>query len=76
MWKFLNLDIQKPSDLVQLSPVCFLAKLLCPLTSLGKNTGVSFYSLLQGIFLTQRLNQGLFNSDRFLIVSTTREYKL
>ena len=25
----------------------------------GKNTGVGCYSLLQGIFLTQRLNSGL-----------------
>ena len=36
-----------------------LARLLCPWNSPGKNTGVSSYSLLQGIFLTQGLNPGL-----------------
>ena len=35
------------------------ARLLCPRNSLGKNTGVSSHSLLQGIILTQRLNLGL-----------------
>ena len=30
-----------------------------PWNSLGQNTGVSSLSLLQGIFLTQELNQGL-----------------
>ena len=29
---------------------------VCPWNSLGKNTGVSCHFLLQGIFLTQRLN--------------------
>ena len=32
------------------------ARLLCPWNSLGKNTGVGYHALLQGIFLTQRLN--------------------
>ena len=31
---------------------------LCPWDSPGKNTGVSYHSLLQGIFLTQGLNLG------------------
>ena len=31
-------------------------RLLCPRNSLGKNTRVGSYSLLQGIFLTQGLN--------------------
>ena len=66
MCKLLNLDVQKPSTLVQLPPVCFLAKLLCPLTSLSKNTGVSFYSLLQGIFPTQGLNPGLLHHRQIL----------
>ena len=30
----------------------------CPWNSLGKNTGVGFHALLQGIFLTQGWNQG------------------
>ena len=30
-------------------------QLLCPLDSLGKNTGVGCHALLQGIFLTQGL---------------------
>ena len=34
-------------------------KLLCPWDSLGKNTGVDFHALLQGIFPTQGLNLGL-----------------
>ena len=29
------------------------ARLLCPQNSPGKNTGVSFHALLQGIFLTE-----------------------
>ena len=32
---------------------------LCPWDSPGKNTGVGFHFLLQGIFLTQGLNPGL-----------------
>ena len=31
----------------------------CPWNSPGQNTGVGILSLLQGIFLTQRLNPGL-----------------
>ena len=46
-------------------PICdpmncmWLAKLLCPWNSLGKNTGVGSHYLLQGIFLTQGSNWGL-----------------
>ena len=36
------------------------ARLLCPLHSPGKNTGVGCHFLLQGIFPTQRLNTSLF----------------
>ena len=32
------------------------ARLLCPWDSPGKNTGVGYHSLLQGIFLTQGSN--------------------
>ena len=35
------------------------ARLLCPWKSPGKNTGVGYHSLLQGIFLTLGLNPGL-----------------
>ena len=35
------------------------ARLLCPWNSPGKNNGVGSYSLLQGIFLTQRSNLDL-----------------
>ena len=35
-------------------------RLLCPWDSLGKNTGVGFHFLLQGIFPTQRSNLCLF----------------
>ena len=34
-------------------------RLLCPWDSEGKNTGVGCHFLLQGIFPTQRSNQGL-----------------
>ena len=34
-------------------------RLLCPWNSPGQHTGVSFHSLLQGIFLTQGSNLGL-----------------
>ena len=34
-------------------------RLLCPWDFPGKNTGVDCHFLLQGIFLTQGLNQGL-----------------
>ena len=36
-----------------------LARLFCPWDSPGKNTGVGYYFLLQGIFLTQGLNSCL-----------------
>ena len=35
---------------------------LCPWDSSGKHTGVDCHSLLQGIFLTQRLNSNLLTS--------------
>ena len=38
----------------------------CPWNSLGQNTGVGSPSLLQGIFLTQELNQGLLHCRRIL----------
>ena len=41
-------------------------RLLCPWNSPGKNTGVGCCSLLQGIFLTQRLNPGLLHCRQIL----------
>ena len=40
------------------------ARLLCPWDSPGKNTGVGYYALLQGIFLTQGLNLSLTSTHR------------
>ena len=40
--------------------------LLCPWDSPGKNTGVGCHFLLQGIFLTQRLNPGLPHCSQIL----------
>ena len=37
-----------------------------PLGFSGKNTGVGYHSLLQGIFLTQRLNLGLLYCRKIL----------
>ena len=38
------------------NPYCEAARLLCPWESPGKNTGVGWHAVLQGIFLTQGLN--------------------
>ena len=40
-------------------PHGLLARLLCLWDFLGKNTRVAYHFLLQGIFLTQELNLGL-----------------
>ena len=50
-----------------------LLPLVCPWNSLGKNTGVSCHSLLQGIFQSQGSNQGLCALGRFFIIGATRE---
>ena len=42
------------------------ARLLCPWSSPGKNTGVGCHSLLQRIFLTQGLNLGLLHCSQIL----------
>ena len=42
------------------------ARRLCPWNSPGKNTGVGFHSLLQGMFLTQGLNLGLLHCRQLL----------
>ena len=41
-------------------------KLLCPWSSLGKNTGLGCHSLLQGIFPAQGSNLGLLHCRRIL----------
>ena len=41
-------------------------RLLCPWNFLGKNIGLSFQSLFQGIFLTQGLNLGLLHCRQIL----------
>ena len=47
--------------------------LVCPWDSPGKNIGVGFLALLQGIFLTQGSNPSLLHCRRILYCSTTRE---
>ena len=42
------------------------ARLLCPWDSPGKNAGVGYHFLLQGIFLTQELNPGLLHYRQIL----------
>ena len=44
-------------------------KILCPWDSPGKNTGVGFHFLLQGIFLTQGSNQCLWNLPHWQVDS-------
>ena len=44
-------------------------RLLCPWDSPGKNTGVGFHALLQGIFPTQGLNTGLPHCRQIFLVS-------
>ena len=41
--------------------------------SLGKNTGVGFHALLQGILLTQGLNPGLLNGRQILYCLSHQE---
>ena len=49
------------------------ARLLYPWDFLGKNTGMGFHFLLQGIFLTQALNQHLLHWQVDSTTSTTWE---
>ena len=50
-----------------------LTKLLCPWNSPGKNTGVGYHVLLQGIFPTQGLNLGSYIAGRLFTIWATRE---
>ena len=47
--------------------------LSCPWDFLGKNTGVSFHLLLQGIFQTQGSNLGLLLAGGSFTISATWE---
>ena len=49
------------------------AMFLCPWDSPGRNTGVGCYSLLQGIFPTQRSNPGLLHCQQILYHLSHRE---
>ena len=49
------------------------ARLLCPWDSPGKNTGVDYHFLLQGIFPTQGLNPHLLHYRQSLYHWTTRK---
>ena len=49
-------------------------RLLCPWDSPGKNTGVGYHFLLQGIFLTQRLNLHPLHWGCILYHWATRDY--
>ena len=51
----------------------WLARLLCPWNSPGKNTGVGSHPLFQGIFLTQGLNLVFCIVGRFFTIWTNRE---
>ena len=48
-------------------------RLLCPLNSPDKNSGVGIHSLLQGIFLTEELNLGLLHGGQILHHLTHQE---
>ena len=56
-----------PSDSLQ-SPGLQLTRLLCPWNFLGKNTGVDFHFLLQGIFLTQGSKLSLLHFFKFIFL--------
>jgi len=52
----------------------YLTRLLCPWNFLGKNTGVSSHSLLQGVFPTQGWNPSLLNC-RWILYSLSHPIK-
>ena len=54
---------------VRFCAIQWTARILCPLDSPGKNTGVGFYALLQGIFPTQELNHCLLGLPHWLACS-------
>ena len=56
-------------DPIDLEPV----RLLCPWISPGKNTGVGYHSLFQGIFPIQRLSPGLLYRKQILYHWATEE---
>ena len=54
-------ESEVPQSCLTVTPwtVAYQASLLCPWDSPGKNTGVGYHFLLQGIFLTQGSNPSL-----------------
>ena len=62
---------------VQVFATLWVARLPCPWDSQGKNTGVGYHALLQGIFLIQRLNLHLLHllalAGRFFTTSNPWE---
>ena len=58
-WLMLMLSCFVLSDSWQPHGLCNLPGLLCPWNFPGKNTGVGYHALLQGIFPTQGLNPHL-----------------
>ena len=53
--------------------LCDSARLLCLWNSPGKSTGMGSHSLLQGIFLTQELNQYLLHCRQLFLPSEPPE---
>ena len=64
--------VKSESEVAQSCPIlwdpvdCSLPGFLCPWDSPGKNTGVGYHFLLQGIFLTQGSNQHLLLGKQIL----------
>ena len=54
-------------------PGLYLARLLCPWDSPGKNTGVDSHALLQEIFLTQRSNLGLLHCRQIVYLLSRQQ---
>ena len=50
----------------QSCPTLLLTRFLCPWASPGKNTGVGYHFLLQGIFPTQGSNPGVLHCRKIL----------
>ena len=61
-----TLESTKPVLVIKSCPTLCNPRLLCPWDSPGKNTGVSSYSLLQGIFPSQESNPDLLHCRQIL----------
>ena len=58
---------------VLVAQLCLIVCNPCPWNSPGKNTGVGCHSLLQRVFLTQRLNPGLLHCRQILYCLSHQE---